>query len=110
MSRDLRRHLRHQPPGTVRLTWHDASGCLKYARGRCLDISASGIRIEIPEPIPLRSYVTVSADKIGFTANASVRHVARVAGKYMIGMEFSCPLRAFADILARAQRHEPVHR
>jgi hypothetical protein len=110
MARNLRRHPRIQSPGTVRLSWQDASGSPKFARGKCLDLSASGIRVEIPAPIPPRTYVTVAAENFHLTANASVRHVARAAGKYLIGLEFSCPLKALADRLEQEQKTDPVHR
>ena len=110
MSRDLRRHPRTRSPGTIRLGWQDASGSPRFARGRCLDVSASGIRVEVPEPIPLHSCVFVSAENINLSVNASILHISRVDGKYLIGMEFSCPLKALADRLARERQPEPVHR
>src|SRR5689334_8474756 len=97
MSNDLRRHHRLTQPGAVRLTWQDANGLTRFARGRCLDVSPSGARIETPEPIPLKAYVQFSAEKIPLTTTASVRHVARTAGKYIIGLEFSCPVRTRAE-------------
>src|SRR3974390_832030 len=110
MPQNLRRYARFPFLGTVRVSWQDLSGSPKFARGRCLDISASGIRIEVPEPIPLRSYVTVTAEKIGTTVNASVRHVARAAGKYLIGLEFSYPLKTLGERLANEQQPDPVRR
>ncbi len=101
MSKDLRRYCRVVLPGVVRLSWQDASGNQKFARGRCLDLSASGIRVEVPESIPLRSYVTVKLEGVALTSSASVRHVGRLAGKYWVGLEFSCPLKALAQHLAK---------
>ncbi len=113
MSKDLRKSSRVVLPGMVRLTWQDANGCQKFTRGRCLDLSASGIRVEVPEPIPLRSYVTVKLENVDLTSSASVRHVGRLAGKYWVGLEFSCPLRRLSARLekeaqAAAETPSPV--
>lgn len=98
MSRDLRRHTRIEFPGIVRLSWQ-VNGQVKFARGRCLDLSESGMRVEVPEAIAVRSYVTVSAEKIKLSANASVRHCGRKGGKFLVGLEFSAPLKSLAEAL-----------
>jgi len=81
------------------VSWLDANQNQKFTRGRCLDLSASGIRIETPEAIPLRSYVSVYIESLTLKTSASVRHVVRSAGKYSIGLEFSCPLKNLAERL-----------
>ena len=98
MSRDLRRHTRIEFPGIVRLSWQ-MNGNVKFARGRCIDLSESGMRVEVPEAIALRSYVTVSAEKIKLSTNASVRHCVRKGGKFVLGLEFSTPLKSLAESL-----------
>ncbi len=98
MSRNLRRHTRIEFPGIVRLSWQ-VSGNVKFARGRCVDLSESGMRVEVPEAIEVRSYVTVSAEKIRLSANASVRHCVRNGGKFVVGLEFSTPLKSLAEML-----------
>ncbi len=99
MSQHLRRHNRLVIPGPIRISWQESSGFQKYVRGVCLDVSASGIRVEVVEPIPLRTFVTVGADSIKLVANASVRHSVRKGSKYLIGMEFNCPIKALAERL-----------
>ena len=49
--------------------------------------------MELPEAIPVRSYVTVKADNVGLAAHAAVRHCAPHRGKFILGVEFSVPLR-----------------
>lgn len=93
MRRYVRRDERLALSGTVRLVWQDGSGREKFANGRCLDVSQSGLRMELPEAIPVRSYVTVRADKVGVAAHAAVRHCSAARGKYIVGLEFSVPLR-----------------
>lgn len=93
MARETRRHRRVSFPAIARLSWQDEHGNYKFTRGRCLDVSQSGLRVELPEPMALRSYVTVQAEVLGITENASVRHCARAGGKYIVGLEFSSPLK-----------------
>lgn len=92
MAKDIRRHRRVPLPGVVRVSWQDSGGNPRFANGRCIDLSASGMRLEMPEPVPLRSYVSVSAPKLGIVSNASVRHCARSGGKCVVGLEFSSAL------------------
>jgi PilZ domain len=91
MSNDIRRHPRIPYPGLIRLSWQDSHP--RFAQGRCLDISTSGIRMECPAPIPVRSYVVLRSDRIGLVSNASVRHCTRAGGKYILGLEFSGAVR-----------------
>ncbi len=90
------------------MTWADAGGATKYVRGRSLDLSASGMRIEVAAAIPLRTYVSVSAQKISLTTTASVRHCVHYRGKYLIGLEFSCPMKELAERLAKETEIAPT--
>ena len=85
----------------VAMTWADADGAARYARGRTLDLSASGMRIEVQNALPVWIYVTVNAHKISLTTTASVRHCVRHRGKYLIGLEFSCPMNNLVERLAK---------
>lgn len=93
MRKNARRDERLTLGGNVRLIWQDVRGYEKFARGRCLDVSQSGLRMELPEAIPVRSYVIVRADSVGMAAHAAVRHCAPHRGKFIVGLEFSVPLR-----------------
>jgi hypothetical protein len=97
----MRRHERVPLSTAVVMTWEDGGGAVKYVRGRSLDLSASGMRVEVAESIPQRTYVTVKAQKVALTVTASVRHCFPTRGKYLIGLEFSCPMKNLAERLAR---------
>lgn len=101
MSKNIRRHERVSFPGVVRLCWKDSIGNDKVASGRCIDMSVSGLRLEVPEALVERSYVSVKADSVGFAATASVRHCVRARGKFIVGLEFSSPLNASNPKVAR---------
>jgi len=61
MSRDgeLRRHARAEKSSPVQIVWKDSAGVDKYVNGKTLDISASGMRVEVSDPIERRTYVTL---------------------------------------------------
>ena len=91
----------------VVLTWNDDRGDIKFVRGHAVDISVSGLLVEVCESIPLRSYVSLNAPKISLTTSASVRHCIGMAGKYHVGLEFSCPMKNLVDRLARQAAAPP---
>jgi PilZ domain len=92
-KQSMRRHRRRFYNGAVRVSWTDSSGDTKYVRGTCVDVSEGGLRLEGPEPIPVRSYIGVSADRIKLAGTASVRSMVRHGAKYLLGVELSQPLR-----------------
>ena len=74
---------------SVRVLWQDKTGCDKYAMVRSVDISTSGVRLEMPEPLEARSIVTLQSQQLGLHGSGSVRYCKRgVGGKYVIGVEF----------------------
>lgn len=93
MPKDIRRHDRIPFAGPVRICWEETHGPPKYALGKCLEVSESGMRIEVPEPIPPRSKISMRADAINFHGSATVKHVARRGSKYVVGLELSHALR-----------------
>jgi hypothetical protein len=90
---DLRRQERRPCEHKVTVTWRDARGDNKFAIAQAIDISESGIRLQMPEAPPLHSYVMLRATELGLLGNASVRHCVRTAAsKYAVGAEFSAGL------------------
>jgi len=77
----------------IRVSWMDSSSYTKYVKAVCVDFSEGGLRLEVPEPIPLRTYIFLRADRIKLVGTASVRSVARHGAKYLLGVELSEPLR-----------------
>jgi hypothetical protein len=90
---DLRRQGRRACEHNVTVTWRDARGDNKFAIARALDISESGIRLQMPEAPPLHTYVMLRAAKLGLLGNASVRYCLRTAAsKFAVGAEFTAGL------------------
>ena len=55
---------------------------------KSFDISESGMRFELPEPLNLHADVMVQCEKLGLQARAVVRTCVRHKLKYLIGVEF----------------------
>jgi hypothetical protein len=91
---DLRRQDRQPCEHKITVTWRDAGGENKFAIARAIDISESGIRLQMPEAPPLHTYVMIRATKLGLLGNASIRYCVRTAAsKYAVGAEFTAGLR-----------------
>lgn len=90
---DIRRHSRTPRTDPVQITWKDRSGNAQVSRGRLVDVSEAGMRVEVSEPLEKLTYVTVRADGIGIHGTASVRSCVRKGLKHVVGLEFSGGLR-----------------
>jgi hypothetical protein len=88
-ARNLRRHHRLLYTGHVDLSWTDTRGQVKFVRTKCLDISDNGISVQAPEPIPVRSSVSLRAERLNLSGSATVRHVIRIGAKFILGLELS---------------------
>ncbi|HML18027.1 MAG TPA: PilZ domain-containing protein [Bryobacteraceae bacterium] len=87
-NKDSRRHRRIPYIGPIQISW-EASGQTRFAQGKCIDISESGLRIEVPAPVPPRANLSVRAERIKLSGSATVKHVARYGSKYILGIEMS---------------------
>lgn len=91
---DLRRKPRIVCDHNLTVVWRDASGYEKYATTSAKDISESGLRMQLPEPLPKMQYLLLRASKLGLCGNASVRYCVRVASnQYSVGVEFTSGMR-----------------
>jgi hypothetical protein len=89
----LRRDEREDVSSPTRLVWQDRSGKDCFMNGRALDVSASGMRVEVADPIEKQIYVTVQCPALGVHGRASVRSCTRKGMKYILGLEFSAGLK-----------------
>ena len=86
---DLRRAERQDCVPTVKIMWCDPSGNDKFANASALDISEIGVRLKVPEPLPVQTCVTLRSERLKLHGQASVRHCSRTGPAYTIGLEFS---------------------
>jgi hypothetical protein len=86
---DLRRHARSAKAAPLQLIWKDRQGIDRFINGSIIDISESGVRVELREPLEKQTYVTMQAAGLGLHGSASVKSCSRKGMKYVVGLEFS---------------------
>jgi hypothetical protein len=94
MSREgeLRRQPRAEVSSPARIVWQDGNGRDCFMNGRAVNVSASGMRVEVAEPVDKQTYVTVQCPALNLHGRASVRSCTRKGLKYILGLEFSAGL------------------
>jgi len=75
--------------GPIRISWEDENGLVRYAHAKCLDMSTDGLRIEVAEPVAVRTRLLFRADIGNFGGSATVRSIAWRGCKYTLGMSLS---------------------
>jgi hypothetical protein len=57
--------------------------------GECIDISRSGVRMQISDPIPALTKICFKSDSLALNGSGTVRHCKKQRAKYIIGIEFA---------------------
>jgi hypothetical protein len=87
--KDMRRHRRYAvDAGVLQVSWLDASGAMKTARTRALNVSEGGIAIELPDAAMPLSMVRFQSDRFKVRGAGAVRHCRRMGTKWIVGLEF----------------------
>ena len=86
---DLRRQARRPITAPIQLSWTDIQGTEKFITARIVDISESGMRVQMREPLAKQTYVALRADQIGLQRRASVRTCVKQGTNHVVGLEFS---------------------
>jgi len=87
---NIRRHTRFEGDMTSQVVWQDRFGRDKWAKAILLDVSESGARLQMPEPLELRSVVGVVCQAARLQAQGTVRFCKREGNKHIVGVEFVC--------------------
>jgi hypothetical protein len=77
----------------VRVLATDAEGFPLQLMGKCVNVSESGMRVELKDRLQTRSYVSFQIEKPRFEGTASVRSESRSRNGWQYGLEFSGGLR-----------------
>jgi hypothetical protein len=77
----------HTADGLVRVAWVDERGQLRCMAGRCIDVSARRIHIEVPEPVPLQSHVALSAGRKSIPGPNVVKYLTKCDPKFIVVLE-----------------------
>jgi hypothetical protein len=88
MTIEKRRKQRHVFNCDLEISWRDSKGEGRTMLGRAVDLSDSGIRVEVSEPIEAGTDLHLRAERYGLTGTASVRHSIRRGSKHVLGLEF----------------------
>ncbi len=73
----------------VEISWEDLGGVTQRTQGRCLDLSAGGLRVELTDPLHVPTRIKFSVLETGVTGVALVRHCRRRGSKYVVGAQFT---------------------
>src|SRR5712692_7592072 len=93
--RDLREHHRYAVAETfLRVIWLDSKGDPKIENlARPIDISETGLAVELPEAALLLSRIRLESDKGELLGQGKVRYSRPKGSKYIVGIEFTDSLR-----------------
>lgn len=91
--KDIRRHQRIPCTLSILLGWTDPDGSDRYARGKCRDVSESGLRVETVDTIATHTYVNMRIEKWDLTTSGRVRYSRRGGATNVIGLELSQKVR-----------------
>jgi hypothetical protein len=93
--KDRRRAVRVPCSLPVTVTWTEEEGNQDhYLTGKCVEISTSGLRIELVRRIPYLTQVTLRVAGMAFAISGRVRHSRTGASKATMGIELSQTIRA----------------
>jgi hypothetical protein len=73
----------------LQVAWLDLTGAMKMTRTRALNISETGMAVELPEGALPLSMVRFQSDRFKTRGQGSVRHCRRVGTRFVAGLEFS---------------------
>ena len=93
--RDLREHRRYAVAETfLRVIWLDAKGDPKMEKlARPIDVSETGMSVELPEAALLLSRIRLESDKGELLGQGKIRYCRSKGAKYIVGLEFTDSLR-----------------
>ncbi|MDZ4799114.1 MAG: PilZ domain-containing protein [Bryobacteraceae bacterium] len=79
---------------TVSISWEASlGGAPMFARAKTVDISTTGMQIELPTQIPVNAAVNVRCDELRISGRGMVRHCTRKGPRFRVGVEFTMPIR-----------------
>lgn len=87
--RNTRKEPRHPVEGPLRIRWEDHESRERMCIARLLNISRSGLHLEVDETIPVRTMIFCNDPKQGIAGGGVVRYCNSAKGNYHIGVEFS---------------------
>ena len=84
-----RREARFPQTAALRVLWEDEEGRERISNAQIKNASKSGLQLQVPDKIPLRSLLRCNDPKIGISGTGSVRYCTPFRGQYLIGLDFA---------------------
>jgi hypothetical protein len=75
--------------GSVELAWTDSDGKLCTAIANCINISPTGLCVEMPCGIPIGTQLEVRAQSMRLPGPLTVRNCRRCGAWFRVGLRFS---------------------
>jgi hypothetical protein len=72
---------------SVRIAWVDESGQVRCMPGRCIDVSARRIHLEVPQRVPLKTHVMLSANGKSIPGPSAVKYLTKCDTKFILVLE-----------------------
>ena len=91
---DLRRARRYSDKGSmIQASWIDAEGNVNVGMVRVINISETGLALELPVVPQQAAMVRIQSDRHKLTGAAMVRHVSEQGSRCVVGLEFANGMR-----------------
>src|SRR5580698_9747025 len=104
-AKNNRLHRRIPYLAPMRISW-EQQGEQCFATARCLDLSETGMRVEVTQQVPRGTRILISAERLKLSGAASVRRMERYGGKFLLGLQFAQALPA--DKIAALEGGPPL--
>jgi PilZ domain-containing protein len=88
---DRRRTERFIAEPDVWVAWTDPERGKSHVRGRCLDVSVDGVRVELGLALPIGVAVTIGVPIRRLQKMATVRHCTPAGPYFTVGLEYVSP-------------------
>jgi c-di-GMP-binding flagellar brake protein YcgR len=96
MSSERRNEPRVRRNDEVVIEWTDASYDVHSVSARCIDLSATGMRLKLSAPVPAGQYVTFAVPSGEFRGSATVRFVRPEGDRFVAGLRFAWQMKTNA--------------
>lgn len=87
LSNSDRRYAQADAGESLRVAWIDEHGRFRCMPGRCIDVSARRIHIEVPGPVPLHTRVMLSTGRKCIPGPNAVKYVTQCDTKFIMVLE-----------------------
>ncbi len=86
---ETRKHARRAIAGTMQVLLDPGTGRERVLNARVMNVSKTGLQIQVGEQLPTRTYLSCNDTKLGISGRGCVRYCTHSKGKYLVGLEFS---------------------